>query len=265
MPILYERARLIPEKVDTLATLPVHISSATCSEVYMSEDKKFYVYVHRYASGPKEGQVFYVGKGSGVRSSSSYNRSVYWNRIVEKYEFTSQILVRVSSEKCAFSLEKAFIRMYGRENLCNLTDGGDGVPSMVPHWRIKVFSSLGETFDSMSCAAIFLRTVGYSKAQSSAISVVCDNKNRFAYGRAWSRFGFPEHPLTTSQSDVAADNFRNKLSMEVVSDEYGYFKSIMDAVRFLKSNGYPKARSGNISSVCKGKRNFAYGSNWSYK
>jgi len=265
MLILYKWARLIPEKVDTLATLPVYISSATCSGVCMSEEKKYYVYVHRYASGSNEGKVFYVGKGSGERSTSSYNRSGYWNRIVKKYGFTSQILFRLGSEKCAFSLERAFIRIYGRDNLCNLTDGGDGVSSMIPHWRVKVFSSLGEEFNSMSCAANFLRTDGYPKAKNSAISVVCDKKGRFAYGRAWSRFDFPEHPLTTSQSDVAAENFRGRLSLEVVSDEYGCFKSIMDAVRFLKNNGYPKARSGNISSVCKGKRNYAYGSNWSYK
>jgi len=94
-------------------------------------DKKFYVYVHRYASGPKEGQVFYVGKGQGNRQSWVHGRSFHWNNIVNKYGFIPEIVMRFDREECSFSFERALIKFYGRENLCNLTDGGEGVSGRV--------------------------------------------------------------------------------------------------------------------------------------
>lgn len=94
--------------------------------VHKSMEKKFYVYVHKYASGPNEGQVFYVGKGSGRRCGRSTGRGVWWKRIVEKYGFTKSIVARFSFESCAFSFERALIKFYGKNTLCNISDGGDG-------------------------------------------------------------------------------------------------------------------------------------------
>ena len=48
----------------------------------MSIEKKFYVYVHRYASGPRGGQVFYVGKGDGRRAFVKSGRNIKWSRTV---------------------------------------------------------------------------------------------------------------------------------------------------------------------------------------
>ena len=89
----------------------------------MSEDKPFYVYVHRRAT---DGRVFYVGKGKGKRSEDISNRNLYWHNIVNKHGFTAHIIIRFKQEECAFSFERALIKHYGRDNLCNLTDGGDG-------------------------------------------------------------------------------------------------------------------------------------------
>jgi hypothetical protein len=55
-------------------------------------DKKYYVYVHRYASGPKEGQVFYVGKGSGDRAFITKRRNPHWTRIFSKYGRTVDVV-----------------------------------------------------------------------------------------------------------------------------------------------------------------------------
>jgi hypothetical protein len=97
----------------------------------MSE-KKFYVYLHRYASGPKQGEVFYVGKGNGNRHKWTHKRSKYWRNIFAKYGFVPEIVMRFENESCAFSFERALIRHYGRRNLCNLTDGGEGVSGFSP-------------------------------------------------------------------------------------------------------------------------------------
>ena len=92
----------------------------------MSKQKKYYVYVHRYASGPKRGQVFYVGKGSGKRAVSTSGRNLYWKRVVNKYGYTHETMMCFHEEVCSFSFERSLINFYGRETLVNLTDGGEG-------------------------------------------------------------------------------------------------------------------------------------------
>lgn len=94
----------------------------------MQDQKPFYVYVHRRAT---DGRVFYVGKGKGGRAWWHYDRNQRWNRTVAKYGFTAHIVMRFDREECAFSFERALIKHYGRENLCNMTDGGDGVSGYV--------------------------------------------------------------------------------------------------------------------------------------
>ena len=89
----------------------------------MTSEKQFYVYVHRKAT---DGSVFYVGKGKGRRAWNKTHRSDYWKRVSDKYGLIVDIVLRFSSEMCALSFEMALIKLYGRENLCNLTDGGEG-------------------------------------------------------------------------------------------------------------------------------------------
>lgn len=91
--------------------------------------KKFYVYVHRYASGPKQGQVFYVGKGTKGktnRASSKRARNAYWKNIVTKYGFEWEIVKEFNHNQCALVYEMLLISSIGRGNLCNLTSGGEG-------------------------------------------------------------------------------------------------------------------------------------------
>jgi len=92
----------------------------------MPEEKKYYVYVHKYASGPKEGQVFYVGKGSGGRISSKAGRNSHWNNIVNKYGLNPEKVMSFRNEVCAFSFERLLISIYGIDNLSNMSTGGVG-------------------------------------------------------------------------------------------------------------------------------------------
>lgn len=85
--------------------------------------EKYYVYLHRKAS---DGSVFYVGKGSGDRAWASSRRNAHWQRVVEKHDYTVEILMRFNNEDCAFSMEKAIINMYGISNLTNCEVGGRG-------------------------------------------------------------------------------------------------------------------------------------------
>lgn len=86
---------------------------------------EYYVYVHRKKT---DGSVFYVGQGKGKRWKS-WSRSRYWKYVVKKHGFTTEKVVDNLPQRCALSIERALIARYGRDNLVNLTDGGEIGPS----------------------------------------------------------------------------------------------------------------------------------------
>ncbi len=90
--------------------------------------KQFYVYIHK----KPDGTPFYVGKSGTNRHKTVWRKhNPYHTRIVSKYG-PENIVVEVTqcdSERAAFDLEKIYIQQLREQgyNLCNLTDGGDGV------------------------------------------------------------------------------------------------------------------------------------------
>ena len=90
----------------------------------MEERKDFYVYVHTRAT---DGSIFYVGKGESKRAWSKVSRNRHWKYIVAKHDYNVTILLNNLTEEQAFILEKQTIATLGRENLCNMTDGGEGM------------------------------------------------------------------------------------------------------------------------------------------
>lgn len=84
---------------------------------------KFYVYTH---SRETTGEVFYVGKGSKRRAWERARRPAHWKNVVRKNGLVVRIVVDGLNETCAFSIERMLIKKYGKENLVNITDGGDG-------------------------------------------------------------------------------------------------------------------------------------------
>lgn len=103
----------------------------------MNSEKQFYVYVHRRKT---DGRVFYVGKGKGNRAWSN-QRNRYWHNIVGKHGVVVKVIARFSNEECAFSMERALIKFYGRKNLCNMTDGGDGMSGYIHSVNSKMIIS----------------------------------------------------------------------------------------------------------------------------
>lgn len=87
----------------------------------------YVVYLHRRLD---TGQVFYVGKGKPTRATMKAQRSLYWNRIVDKCNgYVVEYIGHGLIEKEALELEKKSIAAFREIGvaLCNLTDGGDGV------------------------------------------------------------------------------------------------------------------------------------------
>ena len=88
-----------------------------------STPKQFYVYVHRRAT---DGLVFYVGKGTGKRAWALNGRNKHWHNIVKKHGRTVEIVQSGMQEWWALEMEIDLISSYGRDNVCNMTDGGEG-------------------------------------------------------------------------------------------------------------------------------------------
>ena len=89
----------------------------------------FYVYVHRRAT---DGRIFYVGKGRNGRAWSNKGRNLLWQRTANKSGFVVEVVQTGMQEWWAFEMERELIASYGRDNLCNFTDGGEGAAGVVP-------------------------------------------------------------------------------------------------------------------------------------
>jgi hypothetical protein len=101
-------------------------------DVLSLPQSRFYVYV---LTDPDDAP-FYVGKGSGRRVFEHTGEArggceCYKCRVIRKIwregqEYGATIVFATDDEYAAFAKERELIAAYGRENLCNLTDGGEG-------------------------------------------------------------------------------------------------------------------------------------------
>ncbi len=84
---------------------------------------KYYVYIHLRLDN---GKPFYVGKGKDRRAFSKMGRNTYWNNVVNKYGYDIIIIENNLINEDALDREIYWIKRIGRENLVNMTDGGEG-------------------------------------------------------------------------------------------------------------------------------------------
>ena len=86
------------------------------------------VYLHRRNDNDS---IFYVGMGSLIRAKSKLHRNNYWNNVVKKYGYYTEVVAKDLSTEDAYELEMFLISELGRKDLnkgilVNMTDGGDG-------------------------------------------------------------------------------------------------------------------------------------------
>jgi hypothetical protein len=114
----------------------------------MSSVARFYVYLLARPNG----QVFYVGKGSKRRAfyhEIEARRGCACHKccVIRKIwsndgEVQRYIVFTTNDEQEAFAYERDQIAVYGRENLCNHTDGGDGVRNLTAEARAKLSTAI---------------------------------------------------------------------------------------------------------------------------
>ena len=75
------------------------------------EPRGYYVYVHRKMTN---GEIFYVGKGKGIRGWRPYSRNIIWKNKAEKHGVYVEIVMDNLTEELALELEREFIAFYGR-------------------------------------------------------------------------------------------------------------------------------------------------------
>ena len=236
----------------------------------MSQEKPFYVYVHRRAT---DGRVFYVGKGKGNRYKSSSVRNRHWKFVADKHGFISDIVMRFNDEQCAFSFERALIKHYGKENLCNYSDGGEGSSGVVVSEETRKKLSLAMTGKKRSDAM---------KAKMSKLKT----GNKYSLGKTHSDES-KKRMSDAQKGKIVSDDTRRKLSeanigkklsqetkekmsasrqvKPVICSNGMIFSGVSDASRWLQKNGWPSALSGGISQSALGNRKTAYGFEWRYE
>jgi hypothetical protein len=69
----------------------------------------FYTYIHFKADTH---EPFYIGKGQGNRHLVKTKRNNYWNNVVSKHGFTSEIICKWKTEHEALEHEKLLIQCF---------------------------------------------------------------------------------------------------------------------------------------------------------
>jgi hypothetical protein len=190
----------------------------------MSND--FYVYLHKKRTN---GEIFYIGKGSGRRCFVKNGRSNHWKNIVNKHGYIIEIINNNLSERESLDIEIDLIKKF--KPVCNLTNGGDGA---------KGFEVNDLTREKYRAAKL-------GKKQSDA----------HAKKSAIARLGKKNKPESTEKTIAPK---RKK----IINSDGVCFKSSCSAAEYMTKKLGKKCYQGIISMAANGVRNNAYGVTWSY-
>lgn len=221
----------------------------------------FYVYAHRTNLPRSLGDVFYIGKGQRRRAWTKWGHNQRWENTAKKYGYSVEILIDGLSESEAFVFEKFFISFCGRNQLCNMTDGGEGASGSVHSEETKNKISKknkGLTRSPEFCARMKIHNGKRNTSEEQRSKVAAANATRIVSKETRDKISAALSERVIKKETIA------KLSRCVICSNGEKFSSQSEATRWLRTVGFDKACSNNISNVCQRKRGTAYGLGWSY-
>ena len=251
------------------------------ADAFLSKSKPvFYVYLHRRAS---DGTVFYVGKGSGRRAWRRQNRNPHWQNIVAKHGLQVEIAITGLAEDEAFAREVETIARFGRDNLCNLSDGGEGPTGHVvseskrlavsrahkgkkrpPEWCEAISESLkGRSLSPKAREKISLRLKGrpLSAETRRAMSRARLGKPQTAEHRANNSKAWADPIAKARRAEAMA--LASEGTAIICADTGQRFEKINHALTWLRER-HPKASHSSLVRSCKNPAAKAYGYRWRY-
>lgn len=201
-----------------------------------------YVYLHRKET---DNEVFYVGKGSHKnRAYRNDGRNQHWHRVVNKYGKTVEIFKDNLEENLAFYLEKFLILVYGKENLTNKTDGGEGASGC--KWPKSSYEKRAATPHHMKNKELAKKV---ADVQRGVKRPYCQGSNHW----------------THKKPELVKRGIGNSRSRKVKCVQTSQiFDSFSQILEWLKSIEVEKASTGNLVRSCKSKHKNAYGYKWEY-
>lgn len=158
----------------------------------------YYIYLHIKKTN---GEPFYIGKGTGKRSEVRRERSLYWNNVVNKYDYDIIILESNLSADESIASEKYWINRIGRRDLnlgtlVNFTDGGEGTSNrtMSDYCKNKLIErnkTLPKTKKQLdNLGSLFRGKFGELHNRSKTVICTTTNETFGSYSEAERYFGF---------------------------------------------------------------------------
>lgn len=212
--------------------------------------REFYVYLHRKAT---TGKVFYVGKGHGNRAFEK-RRNNHWKNTVAKHGYTVEFYATGLQEWYAFELEKELIAYYGRENICNLTDGGDGATGAVRSELTR--KKVGDFHRGRKRSESTLINMSLAKTNPSL-----ETRKKMSDAKKGKKLS-EEHIKNRTLAQMGKSNPSAKRVLCVETNSI--FDTMTDAEKWLKSIGFANASKSAICNCARGKLKSAYGNTWVY-
>jgi hypothetical protein len=254
-------------------------------------------YTYRLLSN---GVVFYIGKGKRTETYDRINYHLnYWDhnknkKLTNKIRklngvFDIEIVFESKDEQKCLDLEKKIILEIGRKNLCNLTDGGEGVSGFNHSKETKQKISIwrkGKPLSEKTCKKITQNKTGnYYKLKnipegkieelyktkniqeiSDILNITFSTIKKYLVEKDIYIRSNNRPPRTQQSKNKMSYLMQNKGNKSVSQyDKQGNhikdFQSITEACLCL---GKPN-RQGDITACCRGKQKTAFGFIWKYE